>query len=171
MHAVKIIIYYAIIAKLPHSRYLKLANKLRLFYLTHVLKVIRESGHVSFFEPGIYIGNGQKVSIGRDCQINENVFMQGAKIGNYVMIAPNASILSKSHNFENLTVPMILQGECEEKIPVIEDDVWLGRNVVVMPGIRIGKGSIVGAGAVVVKDVAPYSIVGGVPARLIRMRQ
>lgn len=171
MHAIKMILYYAVISKLPHSRYLKLANKLRLFYLARVLSVIKEIGQVSFFEPDIYIGNGQKVSIGKDCQINENVFIQGAKIGDYVMVAPNVSILSKSHHFDNLSIPMIFQGECDEKLPVIEDDVWLGRNVVVMPGVRIGKGSIVGAGAVVVKDVVPYSIVGGVPARLIRMRQ
>lgn len=171
MHAIKVMVYYAIISKLPHSRFLKLANRLRLFYLRRVMKVIREPGRVSFFEPAIYIGNGRKVSIGRDCQINENVFIQGCKIGNYVMIAPNVSILSKGHHFEKLSVPMVLQGESEEKLPVIEDDVWLGRSVVVMPGVRIGKGSIVGAGAVVVKDVAPYSIVGGVPARLIRVRQ
>lgn len=171
MHAIKVMIYYAIISKLPHSRYVKAANRLRLFYLTRILKVVREPGKVSFFEPDIYIGNGRKVSVGRDCQINENVFIQGAKIGDYVMIAPNVNILSKSHHFEDRSIPMVLQGESEEKIPVIEDDVWLGRNVVVMPGVRIGKGSIVGAGAVVVKDVAPYSIVGGVPARLIRMRQ
>lgn len=53
----------------------------------------------------------------------------------------------------------------------IEDDVWLGRNVIVMPGIRIGKGAIVAAGSVVTKDVSDYTIVGGVPAKLIRTRQ
>lgn len=170
MHAVALMFYYAVIARLPHSRYLRLSNKVRLFYLTRILKVIRAPGRVSFFEPNVYIGNGRKVSIGRDCHINEHVFIQGASIGDYVMLAPYVSILSKSHIFGDTSTPMVLQGDSEERPPTIEDDVWVGRNVVVMPGVRIGRGSIVGAGAVVAKDVAPYSIVGGVPARLIRMR-
>jgi len=64
----------------------------------------------------------------------------------------------------------VTQGEDTARPPIIEDDVWIGRNAVVMPGVRIGQGSIVAAGAIVVKDVMPYSIIGGVPARLIRMR-
>ncbi len=66
---------------------------------------------------------------------------------------------------------MILQGEKKGINPIIEDDVWIGRNAIIMPGVRIGKGSIVGAGAVVTKNVEPYSIVGGVPAKLIRKRK
>jgi maltose O-acetyltransferase len=65
---------------------------------------------------------------------------------------------------------MILQGELKNFLPNIEDDVWIGRNAVILPGVTIGRGSIVGAGAIVNKDVIPYSIVGGVPARLIKMR-
>jgi len=54
---------------------------------------------------------------------------------------------------------------------IIEDDVWLGRNAIVMPGIKIGRGSIIGAGSVVTKDVEPFSVMGGVPATLIKKRK
>ena len=66
---------------------------------------------------------------------------------------------------------MIFQGETTGKKVIIGDDVWLGRNVLVMPGVKIGKGSIVAAGAVVTKDVPEYKIVGGVPARILKDRK
>jgi len=87
------------------------------------------------------------------------------------MIAPHVAILNSAHNHDRIDIPMICQGERKRINPIIEDDVWIGRNAVIMPGIRIHKGSIVGAGAVVVKDVPPYCIVGGVPARILRMRK
>jgi maltose O-acetyltransferase len=123
----------------------------------------------NFFENGVYIGSGN-LTIGKCCHINENVFIQGAEIGNYVMVAPHVAILSRSHNKDRLDIPMIMQGKTEDRPPVIEDDVWIGRNAIVMPGVRIGAGSIVAAGAVVVKDVGRNQIVGGVPAKLIRHR-
>lgn len=124
----------------------------------------------NFFEPNIYIGNGKNISIGLYSQINEDVFIQGARIGAHVMIAPNVSILSKGHNYSDIKKPMIMQGETEENLPVIEDNVWIGRNVVIMPGVRVGTGSIIGAGAIVTKDIMKNSIVGGVPAKLIKSR-
>ncbi|WP_299824552.1 acyltransferase [uncultured Pontibacter sp.] len=123
-------------------------------------------------EHDVYISNGAgKVSIGKHCEINEHVFIQGATIGNYVMIAPHVAILNSTHHFNRTDIPMIMQGKGLNMNPVIEDDVWLGRNVVIMPGIRIGKGSIVGAGAIVTRDVPPFSIVGGVPAKILKTRQ
>jgi len=170
MEKLKLIVYYCLISKLPHSRFFKLSNAIRLFYTTRVLGITR-GGEQSYFEPNVYIGNGREVSIGASCQVNENVFIQGARIGDHVMIAPNVAILSRNHHFNDLSTPMMLQGASEIKIPEIENDVWIGRNVVIMPGVTLGEGSIVGAGAVVVKDVAPYSIVGGVPARMIKSRK
>jgi len=166
----KLAVYYFIIAKLPHSRFCKLSNRFRCWYVCRILKIM-ESHPCNYFENNIYIGNGKNVKIGKCCHINENVFIQGAYIGNYVMIAPNVAILNGTHNYERTDVPMILQGEKKGLNPVIEDDVWIGRNAIILPGIRIGKGSIIGAGAVVTKDIEPYSIVGGVPARLIRKRK
>lgn len=169
MKKIKLVIYYTIISKLPHSRFMMLSNKIRTWYVCKVLKIMQADKN-NYFEHNVYIADAENIHIGKHCHINENVFIQGATIGNYVMIAPNVSILSRSHIFDRTDIPMVEQGEVENKLPVIEDDVWIGRSVNIIPGVRIGKGSIIGSGAVVVKDVEPYSIVGGVPAKLIRKR-
>ncbi len=166
----KLIIYYSIIAKMPHSRFNKIFNLIRVFYVSKILGIMKYHKE-TYFEPNIYIANGNNLKIGLHCQLNENLFIQGAQIGNYVMIAPNVTILSKTHNYSDISIPMILQGAKSNLIPIIEDDVWIGRNVIIMPGITIGSGSIIGAGSIVNKNVEPYSVMGGVPAKLIRKRR
>lgn len=169
MKKIALIIYYILISKLPHSRILKVSNIIRCWYMVHIIKVMQK-GSLNFFEHSIYIGEGSDLEIGSNCQVNENVFIQGAKIGSFVMIAPNVAILTKGHSFQSIEIPMVLQGNTQQLIPIIEDDVWIGRNAIIMPGVILGKGSIIGAGSVVTKNVEPYSIVGGVPAKLIRKR-
>ncbi len=122
------------------------------------------------FEPGIYISNCKHLRIGANCRINENVFIQGAYIGDNVLIAPNVAILSTSHHYKSIDVPIVDQGNTPVSVPVISDDVWIGRNVIIKDGVKIGKGAIIGAGAVVTKDVPDYAIVGGVPAKLVKYR-
>jgi acetyltransferase-like isoleucine patch superfamily enzyme len=124
----------------------------------------------SKFQDHIYISNAKNVKIGKYCQINENVFIQGANIGDYVMIAPGVTIMNSTHNYDKLDVPMITQGDIKYNNTIIEDDVWIGRNVIIMPGMLIGRGSIIGAGAVVTKNIEPYAVVGGVPAKVIKYR-
>ena len=85
------------------------------------------------------------------------------------MIAPHVMLAGGSHNFSDTNVPMKLQGHKAKGI-VLEDDVWIGANSVILDGVRIGKGAIVGAGAVVTKAIEPYAIVGGNPARTIGHR-
>ncbi|MDD3591325.1 MAG: CatB-related O-acetyltransferase [Sulfurovum sp.] len=170
MHKIKLIVYYLIITKLPNSRYGNIFRKIRNWYVCDILKIMQKDDG-NFFEENVYIGNAKNISIGKHCHINENVFIQGATIGNFVMIAPNVAILNGTHKFDRVDVPMIMQGEEKELNPIIEDDVWIGRNAAVMPNIRIGRGSIIGAGAVVTKDVEPFSIMGGVPAKLIKKRR
>lgn len=167
---VKLCFYYAVIAKLPHSRMCRLLSHIRLWYVCRVLRIMVWDPE-SEFQDNVYIGNGTRVRIGKCCKINEDVFLQGATIGNYVMIAPHVTILRKLHTTDSKEVPMILQGEVEGAIPVIEDDVWIGRNAIILPDVHIGNGSIVAAGAVVTKDVEAYTVVGGVPAQLIRRRR
>jgi len=166
---VAIFIYYLIANKLPASFFPlgNLFNNCRTFLLKRILKI----GNGCTIEPYVNIGKGEDIVIGNMCQINERVYIQSGKIGNYVLIAPNATLLGKFHSFERMDIPMALQGITKDIPPIIEDDVWIGRNVVIMPGVTIGTGSIVGANAVVTKDVAPFSIVGGVPAKLIRKRE
>jgi acetyltransferase-like isoleucine patch superfamily enzyme len=119
----------------------------------------------------IYIGKGNKVTFGGGCRINENVYVEAAAIGNDVLIAPNVSIISRTHEFSRIDILIALQGYSEEKPVTIASNVWLGRNVVVLPGVTIGEGAIIGAGPVVTKDIEKYEIVAGVPARKIKIRR
>jgi acetyltransferase-like isoleucine patch superfamily enzyme len=161
--------YYSVIQNLPNSKYLKIASQIRVWYICKVLR-IAQSGKLNRFEDRIYISDGRQLKIGFNCQINENVFIQGANIGNYVLIAPNVAILSKTHCHDRTDIPILEQGDEDSNPPIIEDDVWIGRNAIIMPGVHIGKGAIVGAGAVVTKNVNSYDVVGGVPAKIIKTR-
>jgi len=112
------------------------------------------------------------VKIGKNVYINHNtdIYGQGGvEIGDYVLIGPNTNILSVNHAFSDWTKPITEQGITIKKV-TIEEDVWICANVTVIPGVTIGKGSIIGANALVAKDVEPYSIMGGVPAKLIKKR-
>lgn len=167
---IMIAFYYGFVSILPNSRYCSIFNKIRVWYISRVLNITRYDKNTKFQER-VYIGDSTKVKIGKECQINEHVFIQGAVIGNYVMIAPYTAILNSTHKFERTDIPMCHQGEEKNLNPVILDDVWIGRNAIIMPGITIGEGSIIAAGSVVTKDVEPYSVVGGVPAKIIRKRK
>lgn len=169
MHKIYLVLYYTIISKLPNTKYTEVFNGFRVWYVSNVLGLMRYHSS-TIFENEVYISNGRNISIGEYCHINERVFIQGATIGNHVMIAPGVSILNNTHNYESLERPMIMQGMIKESNPVIEDDVWIGRNAIILHGITIGTGAIIAAGAVVTKDVEPYSIVGGVPAKYIKSR-
>lgn len=79
-------------------------------------------------------------------------------------------IITRNHRFDRTDIPMMEQGFEEERPVYIGNDVWIGDRVLILPGVHIGDGSIIAAGAVVTKDVPPYSIVAGVPARKIRDR-
>ncbi len=123
----------------------------------------------------VMIGFGT-VFIYRDIEIGDNVLIgmynvvHHCDFGSYVLTAEGCRFLSgsKYHNFERVDVPMALQGGQIKRI-VIGDDCWIGANAVIMEGL--GQGSVIGAGSVVTAPVEPYSIVAGVPAKLIRMRQ
>ncbi|HUS94931.1 MAG TPA: acyltransferase [Patescibacteria group bacterium] len=110
------------------------------------------------------------ISIGRDCLIGENSVIRGqggVEIGDRVYTSPYTQIIAVNHVFDDPLRPFVEQGISAEGI-VIEDDVWLGAGSIITDGVTIGKGSVVAAGAVVTKDVAPGTVVGGVPARFIR---
>lgn len=164
------ILYYVFIMHLPHSRYIKLMNSIRTFYVCNVLGIMQRSKSARF-QNNIYIGGPGAVVIGKDCQINEYAFLQGAIIGDNVMIAPYVALIANKKGV-NTTDVLMSTVEKEKGLKVIiEDDVWIGRNAIVMPGIKIGTGSIIGAGSVVTKDVKPFSVMGGVPATLIKKRK
>ena len=112
------------------------------------------------------------VSLGDNSGIGLNAKIpSGVTIGNDVMMGPDCMMFTANHKTDDVTVPMRTQGFTPIDPIVIEDDVWIGARVTIMKGVHIGKGSVIAAGAVVTHDVEPYSVVGGVPAKLIRKRK
>jgi acetyltransferase-like isoleucine patch superfamily enzyme len=110
------------------------------------------------------------IKIGKDSLIGEYSVIRGqggVQIGDRVYTSPFTQIIAVNHVFDDPNRPFIEQGITAQGI-IIEDDVWLGAGVIITDGVRVGKGAVVAAGAVVTKDVAPHTVVGGVPAKLIK---
>jgi acetyltransferase-like isoleucine patch superfamily enzyme len=170
MNKLFVVFYYGFVQHLPHSRYCSFFNTFRCWYLHKALRIIKSTESTKI-EPNVYLGNMKEIIIGTGVRINENVFIQGARVGDKVLIAPNVAILSSSHKYNDVTIPIIDQGEHKKKVPVIGNDVWIGRNSVILPGIKIGDGAVIGACSLVNKDVNPYTVVAGVPARFIKFRK
>ncbi|WP_290567870.1 acyltransferase [Leeuwenhoekiella sp. UBA6783] len=126
--------------------------------------IIECTGVIRNLGEGLMIGNN--VGIAQNCfiQVRGNVF-----IGNDVIFGPNVRVFSENHNFSKKNIPIKLQGETRLDV-IIEDDVWIGANATILGGVRIGKGCIIASGAVVNKNVEPYSIVGGIPAKKLKPR-
>ena len=103
--------------------------------------------------------------------IGMHTLIGAVKIGKHVMMGRNVIILSQNHNYDRTDIPMDQQGLGEHRPVIIGDDVWIGACAIILPGRKIGSGSIIGAGAVVTKDVPEYAIVGGNPARIIGWRK
>ena len=121
----------------------------------------------------IYANDNGILIIGDNFSINSNSQIGAAYgkmvIGNNCMIAPNCVLRASNHTFDSVDIPILKQGHTYGEI-LIDDDVWIGSNSVITANVKIGKGSVIGAGSVVTKDVEPYSVVGGVPAKLIKKR-
>jgi acetyltransferase-like isoleucine patch superfamily enzyme len=110
------------------------------------------------------------IKIGRDSLIGEYSVIRGqggVEIGDRVYTSPFTQIIAVNHVFEDPNRSFVEQGITAEGI-VIEDDVWLGAGSIVTDGVRIGKGAVIAAGAVVVENVPPHTVVGGVPAKAIK---
>ncbi len=163
-----LLIYFLIGKHLPSSYYPlgSFFNWFRIFFLKKNISI----GEKTLIQTGFRFGISNKIVIGKECRINENVYIQSAIIGNYVLIAPNVSILASSHNFTDKSIPIVFQGETDINPVIIEDDVWIGRNSIILPGIQIGRGAIIGAGAVVTRNIPANAIAGGVPAKIIKFR-
>ena len=113
----------------------------------------------------IYIDD--HTNIGSNCQIFSAKFV---KIGKKVLVGAYSYFVGGGHKFDNINIPMIDQGR-EAKGIILKDDVWVGAGVKVLDGLIVNESSILGTGAVVTKDVPMYSIVGGIPAKVIKDRR
>ncbi len=117
----------------------------------------------SYFNPELEIDD--RSGVGNNCYLSGHIV-----IGKDVMMGPNCVMRTYSHAHDRIDIPMNQQGFEPERVMHIGDDVWIGTNVIIVPGVNIGSHCIIGAGAVVTKDVPDYAIVGGCPAKIIRMR-
>jgi len=120
----------------------------------------------TFWSPHKHIILGNNVGIGYRC-----TFLCDIEIGNKVLIASEVALLnSDDHRFDVVGKTIWDSGRGDQYKIIIEDDVWIGHGVIILSPSRIGKGSIIAAGSVVVGDISPYSIIAGVPAKTIKMR-
>ncbi len=162
-------VYYLIARHLPASDmpYSLGAKQIRGLLCSGIFK---KAGKNINIEHGAYFGSGIEIEIGDNSGLGFDSRVYGPlTIGNDVMMGPDVMIFTQEHETERLDIPMRLQTAPKEPV-FIGDDVWIGARVIILPGIRIGKGAIIGAGAVVTKDVPDYAVAAGNPARIIRFR-
>lgn len=142
--------------------------KLRYYCCKFIFKSCGKNVNI---ERGASFGNGFDIEIGdysgigRHCNIPSNTI-----IGSNVMMAPNVFIFHANHTIDRTDIPMRLQGITVKGPVIIEDDVWIGRGVYIMPGRKIARGSVLAAGSVLTKNFPSYSIIGGNPAMIIKSR-
>jgi maltose O-acetyltransferase len=123
-------------------------------------------------ESGAYFSTGEGIFIGDNSGIGIKAQLTGhIRIGKNVMMAPDVVIVTANHEFVRAEVPMAEQGFREGEPVVIEDDVWIGTRVIILPGVHVGSGAVIGAGAVVTRDVPDRAVAAGNPARVIRFRR
>lgn len=165
-------IVYRYFAKwLPGSevgKFGKLCCSFRYFLCKHIFA---HCGANVTIERNVDFGYGYRVEIGDNSGLGTNaVIPDGTRIGRNVMMGPNCYIHVRNHSFSRTDIPMIQQGYQDYRYTTIEDDVWIGRDVVILPGRTVAQGCILAANCVLVKDFPPFSIIGGNPSVLIKSR-
>ncbi len=163
-----ILLYNTLAVHMPlsNSRFSFGARRLRAYcarrMLTQCGKHVNVERHARF---------GRGVTLGDDSGIGVNASVgEGTRIGRDVMMGPECIIYTTTHRYDRTDIPMRAQGQTPVNPVTIEDDCWLGSRVTIMPGVTLGHGCVVGAGAVVTRDVPPCAVVGGVPAKIIKYR-
>jgi len=163
--------YYGFARHLPASdnKYTRWVRPIRRFLCSFLFKRV---GHSVNVEKGAIFGSGKNVSIGNFSGLGRNCFISGeVSIGDYVMIGPDVMLLARTHAFDNVNIPIAVQGEGKIRAIKIEGDAWIGARTIILPGVKIGRGVVVGAGSVIAKDVPSFAVVGGNPAKVIRWRK
>lgn len=168
---VSLALYYLFAQYLPTSYGMCSGKRIRYFLCKRIFKYCGVNVNI---ERKAHFGSGRNVEIGDNsglginCNVPSNI-----RIGNNVMMGPNCFVIKYNHAFNRTDIPMNKQGfQTNENVQtIIEDDVWIGMNVLMIPGRHIKTGSIIGAGCLLCKDFPEYSIIGGNPSKLIRSRK
>jgi acetyltransferase-like isoleucine patch superfamily enzyme len=152
----------------PLKRFLK---GVRMWLLLHFRYRLLSCGPGTYIDRGCFIFPGS-TRIGAHSFIGSNCRLASwdLTIGNYVMLAGSVAVVGGDHRFDRVGTPMIHAGLADPRPVRIEDDVWIGHGAIILHGITIGEGAVVAAGSIVTRDVAPYTIVAGGPARPLRAR-
>jgi len=167
----RLFLFYTLLTRLPGPTFPILGPLFEWFRYINCKGIFEKCGKKVNIGAGAHFGKGFEIEIGdysgigKNCRVPGNIY-----VGNYVMMGPNVTIYGANHKYENVDIPMLMQGVAVAKRTIIEDDVWIGGHTIILPGRTIRKGTIVGAGSVVTKDFPPYSIIGGNPSKLIRSR-
>ena len=137
-------------------------------------QAISLNGMVGIGKNGYFSAEGGSIEVGDHSSFNVNVHINAAiggaiRIGESCLIGPNVVMRTADHRYDNVDLLIRQQGHVTGDIE-IEDDVWIGANVVILGGIRIGKGAVVGAGAVVTKDIPSMTVALGIPAEVVKCR-
>lgn len=146
----------------------KLGYLLRRVLLKRIAESVGQSvvvKHNAQIGAGIGLRIGSRSQLGHNCRIGNDV-----AIGDDVLMGPDVVVMTSSHAFDSLEIPINQQGALPIRPVIIGNDVWIRTRAIIMPGITIGHGAVIGAGSVVTKDVPPLAVVGGAPARTIRFR-
>lgn len=157
------------------SRLLYQSQGVRQFIRDVRMSYRRKRYRLRFVHPTFYTSDCRLIS--KDLLAHEYSFcasgcLIGPKVelGAYVMLGPRVMIVGDDHVFDKAGTPIIFSGRPTKRETVIEADAWIGAGAIIMAGVTVGRGAIVAAGSVVTKDVPPYEIHGGIPAKKIKDR-
>jgi acetyltransferase-like isoleucine patch superfamily enzyme len=161
--------WHIIQEKISQKSFVGLDGKIRSLFYESTLPVC---GKRIFVHPNVSFSYPQNIEIGYNLFINRGAFITAPSkitIGDNVLIGPYVVINSGCHHYKDAN--NIIRNQGHKLLPIIiEDDVWIGSHVTILPGVVIGKGAVIAAGAVVTKSVEPYTVVAGVPAKEIKRR-
>lgn len=166
-----VILFYGLARFLPaHTCWIKPVGKLskKIRALSGKLMLEQCGSNVNICKLSKF---STKTKIGNNSGIGYKANITGTcTIGNNVIMGPEVTIFTINHNTDNIDIPIKYQGDAKEKPVYIGDDSWIGYRSIILPGVKIGKGVVIGAGAVVAKDVPDYAVAVGNPARIVKYR-